>query len=364
MKWFLYMFCVFTLASNVQSNDDVATEITALLKDKNVKAVVVFLLDFPREFYDSISKPADKDVYNGKYFDLAYLKKKVRSREYLGGHNKPNYDSEYRYLGSFANLLFRGKRIKLDMEDVRALLKTIVQSDNKPILTFWDGSQKALERFAFTTSVPEGSRYTIAQGILIVLSKGGKPVFAFDIKSPEHVLVPPYYSHQKTARFYKLHLDDKGRLFMFDSFLYKLNDKINRLSAKLWRSLDIGVVVRMKKYYELPVNVIHFYANVPQKGAGKIKLCDIDKFPELFYGTRINTNKAFIVKWRNDIKNKKKKMSGNKMEHDERLELQDDIANLKERISDAQEEIPELQRKVERIKAEIQKRKTLYKSLK
>ena len=361
VKWFVCAFCAFVLAFDVRAGDDVSSEITALLKEKNVDAEVVFLLDKNLGFIDKLWDGVYKKEYSGKNYDMSYVNRMRKSDEYLDSYQKPlpRYDDIYGYLPNFVNLLFNGERMKLDLKDVRELILAIADIEIKQIVV--GVPPEAEKRYAaHIRVVPWERSYAIAEGILIVLFKNGRPVFAFDIKSPEHFLIP-YDSREETRRFYRFHFDDKGRLFMFDSYLYRVNDKINRLSAKLWRKLDIGVVVRMKKYYELPVDVVDFYSYVPRKGAGDTKLCDVDKFPEIYYNSIINRRKAQILKWTNDIK----KLEEEKAEAvgKEADKLQWEIDNFKRRIPDAKAKIPRYQKLIKEIKVEIQKRKKLYESL-
>ena len=361
MRWLVCLLCVFVFAFDVRAGDDVSSEIISLLKEKNVDAEVVFLLDKNLGFIDKLWDGVYKKKYSGKNYDMSYVTRMRKSYEYLSSFQKPlpRYDDIYGYLPNFVNLLFNGERMKLDLKDVRELILAIANTEIKQIVVgVPPGAEK---RYAEHIRVAPFERaYAIAEGILVVLFKNGRPVFAFDIKSPEHFLIP-YDSREETRRIYRFHFDDKGRLFMFDSYLYKVNDKINRLSAKLWRKLDVGVVVRMKKYYELPVDVVDFYSYVPRKGAGGAKLCDVDKFPEIYYNTAINMIKAFIVKWTNDIK----KLEEEKAEAvgKEADKLQWEIDNLKRRMLDAKAKIPRYQKLIKEIKAEIRKRKKLYESL-
>lgn len=331
MKKVILMLCLSCGCISIFADEkDIEKEIRTFLHSKDVHLAIVSLIKLPE-------KP--RDAYNALY-SYSFLKKKIRSKEYRSSLTNPEYEQILARLVNIAYLVYQGRKTPLDLKNMRPLLEMISQSDVRPIKMS-------------DSVVPAWSSNVVARGLLIVLYKGDKPAYAFDIITPEKLLMPLFYQ-DRPGRLYKFHLDDKNRLYMFDSYFYSYNEEVNRLSAALWRKLDVVVrPVAERDRKRIPRQFYNDYGYVPRVAAKGLKVYEVDDFVSAYYQEAIRAQKKYAQRFLTQLGALDKKLK--KKPNDKHLE--EEVADVKNSLSYPTKAINELRKAFKKAKDEINKRK-------
>ena len=349
---YIILLCGIIFSSHLLGSDNIKEELTKLLKDPELKIEIAYRTERGDDFMTSKSR-----------CDYSYIWKKLNSKEVVASFNKPIpcYNIISTVLSEFSYILISGKRFPLDKKDILPLLKAISKTKIKQVVEGVGDDPDAGNKYIRKLDIFYLLNGYPMRGLCVVLSKGEKPFFVFDVVSPEYLYPDGYDNNNKIGYFYKVYVDKKGRLYMFDSFVYPFNDRIELLSAYLWRKLDVKVVIMKKMDSQVHVEDVADYSFVPKAAVKDKKLVSPYNFAVLYTQIEFNNSIAYRKKWEKELADAKKKIKNKDLDEEERKEVEELITRNESILAQGFSE--DFNKEIEEFKKEAKKRKQLYDKL-
>ena len=342
-KLFFMIVCLFYTFNSSYSEDEIIEDLQNILKNPDIEFCALSLLDIPKENRNTFCDYKFVKKRNGK----EWLKKAAESNKMVS-----DYSSVGSFLEKFSIEIGFSKKSKISNNIAIPLIKSIIKSTPKRVVQFSHNKKNYVEPWQY--DVAPRMTNNIAEGVLLILYHSKTPVYAFDIKNPKQAILPFHYN-STPGRFYKLYLDDKKRLYMFDSFIFFPNNKAKEMMTELWKKLN--VVAYLSENTDLKLS--KGYANSIFAGLFKyVPKEALNKRP--FYKVNDLTFKFYIT-WIKHIELKKQSNIKKLIELGKKLNDNNDSKDIRAQIKEIEKEVKYYDLSIKKINEEFNSVKKLIK---